>query len=144
MKKLATFLATVLLSIASSAHAGAGTNTVVCVDFDFFCDGLELSINPGEAVTGFWRNTDCAGTDVAVTGRVGINNTLSVLCADFATCPVGNIWLFKVLLSSRTFNLFGWDGVNPPFPAQVNSPYTLTQGACAFGEKTGVPSTLAR
>ena len=48
------------------ADAGGGPT---CFDFDPHCDGLELS-RSGDQITGWWRNTDCAGTDVEVVGRL--------------------------------------------------------------------------
>jgi len=44
----------------------------------------------------------------------------------------------------HTFDLFGFDGVNPPFPQQLNQPFTLSSGACPFGLEGGGdnPSTL--
>lgn len=62
MKKL--LISCAALAVASSAYALGP----VCFDFNPYCDGLELSLN-GNNITGYWRNTDCAGTDVAVQGR---------------------------------------------------------------------------
>ena len=47
----------------------AGGPPVICFDFDPYCDGLELGKN-GKNIFGYWRNTDCAGTDVEVVGRI--------------------------------------------------------------------------
>lgn len=42
---------------------------VVCLNFDAYCDGLELG-KSGSNIFGYWRNIDCAGWDVQVTGRI--------------------------------------------------------------------------
>jgi hypothetical protein len=71
----------------------------MCFDFDPYCDGLELSATNG-VITGFWRNTDCAGTDVPVQGSI-MNGPLGlggyVLCDYPANpCPVGHDWAFFI------------------------------------------------
>ena len=65
MRKL--LISCAAFAIASSAHA-AGP---ICFDFRDYCDGLELSVNLDNGkITGYWRNTDCGGRDVWVTGRL--------------------------------------------------------------------------
>jgi hypothetical protein len=146
MKELTTLLGSVLLVIASGARADAGTNVVYCVSFSNFCDGLELSISGTDnVVTGYWKNTECAGTEVGVRGRLDpTSHMISVSCPSFDLCPGGLVWLFKLKQSSHTFNLLGWDGVNPPFAQQLNQPYTMSPGACSFAENARIPSTLVQ
>jgi len=60
-KLLATCCA--LLFLAGFAQAQT------CFDFNPYCDGLELTAT-GVNITGYWRNTDCAGTDITVVGKV--------------------------------------------------------------------------
>ena len=88
MKKLLILAAAVLL-VAPSAWAQT------CFDFNPYCDGLELSLSGG-AITGYWRNTDCAGTDVPVSGVVRGGNGL-VLC-DYPgnPCPGSTDWGFVI------------------------------------------------
>lgn len=49
--------------------AAPGTQAHICIDFDIFCDGLELNIN-GDLVTGYWRNRFCDGLDTPVVGVI--------------------------------------------------------------------------
>ena len=67
-----------------------------------------------------------------------------MICPDFATCPVGLVWLFKLERASSTLDLYGWDGVNPPFVQVLNEPYTLAPGACNFSNEKSIPSILAQ
>ena len=57
------------LMIDDHLYGAAGGANVVCFDFDPYCDGLELGKN-GRDIFGYWRNIDCAGTDVEVVGRI--------------------------------------------------------------------------
>jgi hypothetical protein len=141
MKKLAVVLGTALLAIGTAVRADT-INAPYCVDFTQFCDGLEITALGGGQVAGYWRNTDCAGTDVKVGGRIN-EGSISVYCSD-AACPIGFLWMFTLSLPTHAFTLIGWDGVNPPIPFQVNAPFSIAPGACSFSEKTGVPSSLAR
>jgi hypothetical protein len=88
MKKLLVIGAALLL-VAPTAWSQT------CFDFDPYCDGLELTLTGG-AISGYWRNVDCAGTDVPVTGVVRGGNGL-VLC-DYPTnpCPANHDWGFII------------------------------------------------
>ena len=144
MRKLTIALGITALSIGAATQAAPEAGGY-CVDFDFFCDGLQFVIGRDGHIAGSWVNTDCAGTDVDGMRGNTRGETLNIFCPDQATCPVGLIWLFKLEQSSSTFDMYGYDGVNPPFLQQFNSPYTLSQGACTFEHKQGfIPSSLAR
>jgi hypothetical protein len=141
MKKFGMLLGTLLLALASSVQAAPQGGGTYCIAFANFCDGLEVGFSgPTGQLSGLWKNTDCVGTDVPVTGRI-VQGVVSLICNDFATCPVGFMWLFTVTLSTQSFNLIGWDGVSP-FPQQLNQPVRLSNGACSFSEGTGIPSSL--
>jgi len=67
MRRTAQVLAAVLVVmgfLAPSAQA-----QTFCLDFDIFCDGLELSID-GDLITGYWRNRNCDGFDSPVVGLI--------------------------------------------------------------------------
>ncbi len=74
---------------------GSAVEAQTCFDFNPYCDGLELTLTGG-LITGYWRNTDCAGTDVPVVGRVR-GGQGEVKC-DAATdpCPSGMTWGFAI------------------------------------------------
>ena len=145
MRKLAMALAITTLSIGAATPAAPDAGGW-CVNFDNFCDGLQLYAAPdGVHLTGTWENWDCAGSNPPINGNLSGDGLVSVVCGDVATCPLGYVVLFKLERSSNTFDMFAWDGVNPPFVVQFNSPYTLAPGACNFtDDKTGIPSSLAR
>lgn len=139
MKVKVLFLALVVLGLAAPVASAQQTS---CIDFDNFCDGME--INVGGGLSGTWQNTDCAGTDVPF-DRVGLvgPGQARMVCIS-GGCPLGIDFLFAVDFPAGTFDLFGFDGINPPFPVQINSPFTLLSGACPFapGDGGGIPSTL--
>jgi hypothetical protein len=145
MRKLTIALGITTLSIGAATQAAPDAGGW-CVDFRSFCDGLQLYAAPdGVHLTGTWENWDCAGSTAAINGNLSGDGVVSVVCGDFATCPIGFIWLFKFERASSTFDMYGWDGVNPPFQNLLDSPYALTPGTCNFtNDKTGIPSSLAR
>ena len=145
MRKLTIALGITALSIGAATQAAPDAGGW-CVKFDNFCDGMHLYAAPdGVHLTGTWENTNCSGNNTVINGNLSGDGIVSVICPDFATCPRGFVWLFKLERSSSTFDLYGWDGVSPPFVQQFNEPYTLAPGTCNFtGDKTGIPSSLAR
>ena len=144
MRKLTIALGITALSIGAATQAAPEAGGY-CADFDFFCDGLQFVIGQDGHIAGSWVNTDCAGTNVDGLRGNNTGGTLNIRCDDFLTCPVNLFWLFKLERESGTFDMYGWDGFNPPFLQQFNSPYTLSRGECAFSEdRIGIPSSLAR
>src|SRR6185295_3288049 len=118
-------------------------NAPLCIDFSNFCDGMLLSPLGDGTVVGEWRNNDCAGATAPVHGSYSAG-LITVTCTDQSQCPVGIIWKFNFDNGSRTFDMFGTDGVNPPFPQQINQPYRIGHGTCPFGSNSGIPSTASR
>ena len=146
MRKLTIALGITALSFGAATNAAPDAGGV-CIDFDFFCDGLELFVGPNGLIAGSWVNTDCAGTDVSgLRGSANGATTVDVICDNnTVSCPGGFTWLFKLERSSSTFDMYGSDGVNPPFLQQFNSPYTVSAGPCAFENDEGfIPSSLSR
>ena len=145
MRKLTIALGITALSIGAAAQAAPEAGGY-CVDFDFFCDGLQFVVGQDGKVAGEWVNSDCAGTNVPGLRGNTLNPTLNIWCdARSIPCPGGLTWLFKLEQASSTFDMYGWDGVNPPFLQQFNSPYSLSQGQCSFSDGNfGLPSSLAR
>jgi hypothetical protein len=143
MRKLTIALGITALSLAGATQVGASPgDNPTCIDFVNFCDGLELSLGDDGHLTGFWVNTDCAGARSAISGHIE-HDAVVATCDDFVSCPVGLIWSFKMTVSTKTFIMYGFDGVNPPFLNQVNQPYRPIAGACSLsGDKPGLPSSF--
>jgi hypothetical protein len=118
----------------------------MCVHFSNFCDMLSLATaQDGSTLIGNWVNWDCAGATSRIHGRTNADGSLGVTCTDFGACPGGFIWFFK-LQTNDIFQMYGWDGSNPPFLQQLNQPYFTTDGACTGldSNNSGIPSSLAR
>jgi hypothetical protein len=139
MRKLTIALGITALTVGAATQAASDAGGY-CVDFVNFSDGLHLYTAPdGLHVIGEW-----VGYEVDVTGNFA-DGYINVICGDMATCPNGSVWLFKLERSSNTFDMYGWDGVNPPFVQHSNEPYIVTHGQCAFlYDKTGLPSSFAQ
>ena len=141
MRKLTIALGITALSIGAATQVNAASNPR-CIDFVNFCDGQTLADGPDGNIIGNWVHTDCASGHARIHGRNNDDGSMGVTCTDQGTCPGGFIWFFK-FQTDGIFQMYGWDGVNPPFLQQLNQPYTISDGACTgLGEKTGIPSTL--
>jgi len=81
MKRVLVVAAFAVLAILGASSADAQ----ICVNFDAFCDCLELNVDSG-SITGEWQNWDCLGATAPVTGNVGGGNA-KVFCTDDAQCP---------------------------------------------------------
>ena len=141
MKKLAlALMSSAFAFLAAPAHS----SPLLCIDFVNFCDGLEIQIdNTSHTIAGNWRNWDCAGTSAPLVGGVRSLQEYRVFCTT-ADCPAGLLWMFVVhaFQAGFTFDLFGSDGINPPFLQQVNQPYTVNAGPCVLtGTEKGSVST---
>jgi hypothetical protein len=128
--------------------APAYSSPPLCIDFVNFCDGLQIQINNvTHTISGKWHNWDCAGADEPIVGGVRSLSEYRIYCTT-AGCPGGLLWYFVVhaFQAGYTFDLFGSDGINPPFLQQTNQPYTVNTGACTFTgtEKSSVPSSQMR
>jgi hypothetical protein len=67
----------------------------ICFDFNPYCDGLELSVSGG-TISGYWRNTDCAGTDVPMGGKVKGGSGYAICDYPANPCPVSHDWAFVI------------------------------------------------
>ena len=140
MKRIATILSITVLT-ASSANAD-DINTPYCIDFENVCGGLLLSAIGNGWIVGEWRNFDCDGSTASMRGAIS-DGIVTVACTRQIQCPFGTVWLFNFDLTSRVFDLFGYDRVNPPFPVRLNEPFRIDQGTCPFSEGS-IPATLRR
>lgn len=127
MKKL-TILAVLVLALAVVPAAQA-----TCVDFDSFCDGLELT-KAGNILYGSWQNVDCAGTDLVAMGELH-SGTASVV-------PDGLLALFGIAgevvinAGAGTAEIWIYDGVNPATLVNTTT-VTITGGTCPFKQAGG-------
>lgn len=117
----------------------------VCLDFTSFCDGLELVVS-GNDVSGFWVNTDCAGTDVPIIGRKG---SLANACGAPTNavgchpnnypggCVAGANWWFSI--DTPVDSTMDMSQGNYPSGSCWISPlsYNLTFGPCGFANNAG-------
>ncbi len=132
MNRLRILLVSAVSSLLfSGAALAGGGGPLLCLDFANFCDGLEVQLNADGSVSGSWVNTDCAGTDVPVGGFAITQNKYAAICSD-ANCPIGFTWSFVLTALPASFDLWGSDGINPPFLQQVDQPYFVIEGACPF------------
>lgn len=152
MRMTTRVAASAVLVMLSTALAQAQ----VCIDFDPFCDGLELTIT-GNRITGIWRNANgCDGDDFPVVGviRDGIDNPcgldvgrVGIACEARFGCEIfGDEW-YWVLDGERTH----WDlgnsnggGLDPPGACWLdNIQYHVILGPCPFSQERSGRSLLS-
>lgn len=131
MKKLLLVVLTVSFGTVLPAVAQMG-----CVNFDNFCDALELEMN-GTSIVGTWVSYDCAGSNGEIDGFINDGNA-STFCV--GNCPSGNDYVFTVARS--TFDLLQRVEMGDFDLIQDNSPWTLTDGACPTEPIEGEVSTI--
>jgi len=126
MKKLLATCAALLFVVSS------GWAQTYCLDFDPYCDGLEVT-NTGGSWSGYWRNTDCAGTDVAIQAGILPSGTGYVLC-DYPSmpCPGSVTWGFLIdLPPDGTMQMY--QGPAPNWTVWIDPlNYDLLSGPCPF------------
>jgi len=129
--------------------AASAARAQICLDFNPFCDGLELTIS-GDSVTGYWRNSDCLGTDLPVVGLIqagipspcpGDPGRMGVACVpEFGCTPGGGdewFWVFDKLDGSLDLGHSEGGGVDPPGACWFDdAPYDIIPGPCAFNLKS--------
>jgi|GEM_PF-1875876 len=137
MKKALFFVAAALVLMVPAANAQAQ----FCLDFDGFCDGLELSASGG-AITGDWVSYDCAGSRDAMGGSLS-GGTAQVLCGAGGcdTCVVsgaGVNWGFLIDGLDGTMDMFQDLASCTSFSPWIDElAYTATPGACTFLDNPG-------
>ncbi len=136
MKKLFTIA---LLSVSLLGFSAATSQAQICVELVGFCDQLELQVDGDNNVYGVWDYT-CDG--VTLHPMQGFFNPPTVTVGTYIPA-LGSTFFFIFDIPSRTFDLWGWDGINPPFQYQNDSPWDFAVGPCVFsisGEQ--LPSLL--
>ena len=129
------------IAIASTMALGgtAAVNAATCIQFTGFCDGLEVSVNNGQ-ISGFWRNTDCAGTDIPIAGNIQGGNG-RVACS--GACLLGSRWgwIAETTLDG-TMDMYTDPGAVGNWQIWVDElAYTTSLGACTFNLfEGGTPS----
>lgn len=118
----------------NDARQGTGPGAR-CFDFDPYCDGLELGKN-GRNIFGYWRNTDCAGADVEVIGRVvGREGRVK---GDVA----GYTWGFVIDGLDGTMDMYQQSGGWTLWIDELL--YDGYSGPCLFDESSSMSSTMAK
>jgi len=107
---------------------GTTANAATCVAFTGFCDGLEVTASGGQ-ITGFWRNTDCAGTDVPISG-VAQGGIAKVACTGACVGGARWGWLAETALDG-TMDMYQNAGAGWTLWIDELA-YTTSLGACPF------------
>jgi len=105
---LKSLVSLALLGVMGAAQAAIPAN----INFDGYCDGLTGLTKNGYGVAGTWRDTDCAGTNVAIGGTQGkAKGALAkgyIMTSDLY--PVYGITLLTVINGDNTWTLYFTDG----------------------------------
>ena len=140
MKKL---LRNIAIAIASTMALGgiATVNAATCIQFTNFCDGLEVAVSNGQ-ISGLWKNTDCAGTDIPIQGNIQ-GGEGRVACS--GACLGGNRfgWLAETTLDG-TMDMYVDVGAVGNWSLWIDElAYTTSLGACTFNlfDAGGTPSS---
>lgn len=144
MKKVVLLFVALLIVVGFSTSPAQAQ---FCLDFDVYCDGLEISV-AGSDLSGFWRNTDCLGTDVSVLGVVrsglpspcgGVTNAGIACDAGVNGCEVsGESWIFMIDALDGTMDM------GQGFPPNVSQcwidemAYNIIMGPCPFQPDKGL------
>jgi len=143
MKKIVMFFVALLVVVGVWTPAAQAQ---FCFQFNDFCDGLEINV-AGNDLSGFWRNTDCAGTDVDVLGIIkpltspcGGDANAGIACAAGVNgCQVGGLdWIFMIDALDGTMDM--GQGF-PPSNSQCwidELGYTMVMGPCPFRPDNGL------
>lgn len=111
-----------------------------CLDFYPYCDGLELSLSKGK-ITGFWRNVDCAGTDIPVKGKVDDEGVGRVIADNFGWR--WGFWIDKPL--DCTMEMWRKPVGGGVWELWVEAlEYELSTSPCLFGKEGSVSSVMGR
>ena len=127
-----------ILAVGLGGFGAAHANAVFCIDLTDFCDDLQVEITLGNVVFGKW-DAFCDGNPRPVLGHK-INRVIIVGAEiNDIVFPAGSgssmlSFEFKSRSTGRVFDEPAYDGVNPPFHFQENSPWTLIDGPCTFSE----------
>jgi len=134
MKKILVLAAALLMVAGFTNVQAAGP---FCFDMTSYCDGMELSLSGGSLITGFWVNTDCAGADVPVQGRV-TNGPLGN--GGYFFGAVGGFdWAFYMPVPlTGTMEMYQWSGSS--WVLWISGiTISMTPGPCPFDDYIGDP-----
>jgi hypothetical protein len=144
VNKIALSLMTSVLAPLALASAPAQAETW-CVHFSGFCDGLQLSTTDSPLITGTWENWDCGGSQATISGSFLVNDgsRYRVVCSGSdSNCPSAEQWLFSLTAFQLGFT-FDLVQLNPNVVFLIDSPYSVTPGACSLaGSESSTPSWL--
>lgn len=133
MKKLLLVALVVSFGLVVPVAAQMG-----CVNFDLFCDALELEMD-GVNIVGTWVSWDCAGSSVPLDGFID-DGDATVFCLESNDCPNGNSYVFTI--GRSTFDLLERVGEGNYDLLQDNTPWTFSDGACPTEPVDGLVSTV--
>jgi len=116
---------------------------IVCVDFDDFCDGLQLHMSDETGAVilyGTWENYDCVGSEIVVMGN-SCEEGFSATMTDPNGPIIGSAFDFWFESTSRTFDLVGLSPPDRPQTFQDDAGYTIIPGTCDFSDKNDRPAS---
>ena len=135
MKKT-LLVCTGLLVVAALAAAPASAQFPKCLQFNDFCDAIQVNSISGNTIDATWSSWDCAGSDGPGMGLTGVNATspcdgsagqagIRFLAAD------GNPGDFWFLLDGLDGTMDMISGIPPGGSCWIDQlAYTVIDGAC--------------
>jgi len=130
MKRASLWIVTAVLLLAPATPAAA-----FCLDFNGFCDGLEL-FSSGGVITGEWVSYDCDGSRDTMTGALNGGAAQIVCGADGCdSCVVtgpGVNWGFLAVSLDGTLEMFRDEASCGDFQLWLRLEYTGRPGVCDF------------
>jgi hypothetical protein len=122
MRKLSALFGAALLALAGAANAQT------CLQFDNFCDAVQLDAIGEFGIQAQWSSWDCAGSDAPmVGGRFGNGGAFGIVTCTDASCPFGEDWVFGLAFPIASFWL---SSITTGQVFVVEGPYTQIAGAC--------------
>ena len=140
---------TVLVTVATVALLVLLTPSArgqICIDFDQFCDGLELTVT-GNSITGTWINAEgCDGGDVPIVGVIHpgiegpcppfVSSRVGIACEERFGCTLHGdewYWVLNEVEGNLDLGNSAGGGLNPPGACWLdNIEYHVTLGPCSF------------
>jgi hypothetical protein len=119
MRKLSVLFGAALLALAGAANAQT------CLQFDNFCDAIQINGISEAGISAEWSSWDCAGSDAPMQGFL-TGGRATLVCSD-AACPFGDDWAYAVAFPISAFWLYS---ITQGTLFQSQSPYTQIPGAC--------------
>lgn len=114
-----------------------------CLTLDGFKDRIEVFVGTAGMTYGHW---DWQGID-DFTSKVVMGNTVTQrpIVGDLND-EMGITWKHTFNTGSMLWSMYGYDNVNPPFPAHIDQPFSVSPGSCPVlsEQAAGLPRSTDR